>query len=412
MNRKNQKAIAFKLLSFPNRSETFIVNQLILANLLEYEILIFVNKKFPIENSAQHELIKKHEIDKKIIEKKNLKTLPFYLKHLRILKLIITKRASVKWLKTFNFFRYGMVGFKGRLFEILYENKEILGADIVHVQFGRAKGDIDLLRSHNLIKSKIVTSYHGYDAHFNTGNFESLKDYYKLLFQVGNVFTVNSKYLLDKLLVLGCPKSKIKIIPMTVDTDYFKPIGVSKSKDFKMISVGRLIKLKGHMYGLHAVKLLIDEGYNVEYTIVGDGHEYKALKDFILLNNLNDHVTLFGAANHSDLLPLLQKSDLFLMTSITDDDGRGEAQGVVTAEAQSCGLPIIAFDSGGVSETLIDDKTGFLIPESKKELLAEKVKHLINNPDERLKMGLNARNFIVNRFSNEVIMPVWKEVYV
>ena len=95
------------------------------------------------------------------------------------------------------------------------------------------------------------------------------------------------------------------------------------------------------------------------------------------------------------------------MTSITDDDGRGEAQGVVTAEAQSCGLPVVAFDSGGVSETLIDKETGFLIPERNKELLVEKVKHLINNPDKRVKMGFKAREFVVHQFSNNVIIPVW-----
>ena len=99
------------------------------------------------------------------------------------------------------------------------------------------------------------------------------------------------------------------------------------------------------------------------------------------------------------------------MTSITDTDGCGEAQGVVTAEAQSCGLPVVAFDSGGVSETLVDHETGFLIPERNTDLLVEKVKYLINNPHERINMGLKAREFVVHQFSNMMIKPIWEEVY-
>ena len=50
------------------------------------------------------------------------------------------------------------------------------------------------------------------------------------------------------------------------------------------------------------------------------------------------------------------------MTSIPVKDERQEAQGVVTVEIQACSLPVVAMRNDGISDAIIDGKTGFLVP--------------------------------------------------
>jgi len=403
--------IVYKINSFPLKSETFVVNQIITGIILGYRVNVFVNELLPLENSSQFDLFSKYGIDKLIIEKTTFRKVSPIKKLFRILRLVILKEAPWYWLKTFNYFKYGLRGLKGRTFEKLYENRFVLNADLIHIQFGLAKDDIDLLKSYGFIKGRVITTFHGYDAHFNKSNLIQKKFYYKNLFTVGDFFTANTNYLYDQLITLGCDKGKIEVIPMTVDTEYFYPIKKHQNKRIRIISVGRLITFKGHSYGISALKLLVDNGYDIEYTIIGDGPELENLTAKTRALNLQNIVDFKGVCNQSEILKNLQHSDIFLMTSTADYSGRRETQGLVTAEAQACGLPVVAFASGGVPYTILDGVTGFLVDENNINAMASKVEELIVSPELRSQMGLNAREFCVNNFSNQFGLLKWKEIY-
>jgi colanic acid/amylovoran biosynthesis glycosyltransferase len=86
------------------------------------------------------------------------------------------------------------------------------------------------------------------------------------------------------------------------------------------------------------------------------------------------------------------------MTSTFDECGRRETQGLVTAEAQSCGLPVIAFRSGGVPYTIEEGKTGFLAEERNVSEFTQHLRKLCTDETLRKKMGQNARKFIEDNF--------------
>ena len=86
------------------------------------------------------------------------------------------------------------------------------------------------------------------------------------------------------------------------------------------------------------------------------------------------------------------------MTSVYDKIGRRETQGVVTAEAQACGLPVVAFRSGGVPYTIEEGKTGFLAEEKNVLEFTQHLRKLCIDEPLRKKMGQNARKFIEDNF--------------
>ena len=88
-----------------------------------------------------------------------------------------------------------------------------------------------------------------------------------------------------------------------------------------------------------------------------------------------------------------------------------ESQGWVSAEAQACVLPAVAFDSGGVKYTLIDGETGFLCKEKDIECYTEKIELLIRNDSLRKKMGIDAVQFIERKYSENSVLNKWRNIY-
>ena len=76
-------------------------------------------------------------------------------------------------------------------------------------------------------------------------------------------------------------------------------------------------------------------------------------------------------------------------------------------EAQTCGLPVIAFDGPlGPSEIITDDVDGYLIQNDDKQAYADKVCLLIENKELRKKLGYNAFNN-AKRFMEDKVMAQW-----
>ena len=99
------------------------------------------------------------------------------------------------------------------------------------------------------------------------------------------------------------------------------------------------------------------------------------------------------------------------MSSVTNAKGRCETQGVVTAEAQAMGLPVVAFKNGGIPYTIQDKKTGLLVPEKDVNGYAQAILELINHPEQYKIMSVRAREFAENNFSREQMMERFIALY-
>jgi colanic acid/amylovoran biosynthesis glycosyltransferase len=179
----------------------------------------------------------------------------------------------------------------------------------------------------------------------------------------------------------------------------------------KLISIGRLDKVKGQQYAIEVVHELISNDIDVNLTIIGAGEEQSNLEDLIKKNRLEGKVFLLGKKSPLEIREALWEHDVYLLMAVALSDGRRETQGLATLEAQACGLPVVVFDSGGVKYTVDDGVSGFVCPEEDVQAVVNKIVFLSRNLEQLEKMGANAVTFVKENYAQRVIDKRWKIVY-
>ena len=132
------------------------------------------------------------------------------------------------------------------------------------------------------------------------------------------------------------------------------------------------------------------------------------LKNLIDELGLTDIVTLSGPMEQEEVIDALNNSDIFLLPSIS------EALPVVLLEAQAIGLPVVATSVGSVSATMIENKSGFLVPSGDSEGMAEKLDMISRNPDQMSQMGRAGRKYIEDNYDiaklNKKLVDIYKNL--
>ncbi|MBQ3511132.1 MAG: glycosyltransferase [Bacilli bacterium] len=172
----------------------------------------------------------------------------------------------------------------------------------------------------------------------------------------------------------------------------------------KLISVGRLSPEKGFMDLLKLYAILHKDYPDWTLDIIGDGVEKDELKKFIKEHKLEDFVTLHGFRDKDYIDKMLHESSIYLLTSYT------ESFGIVLIEAMSHGVPCIAFDSAeGARELIQSGKNGYLIKNRSYTAFLKKVEDLIENKEERKKVGKVSREG-VKQYTCDVVSKQWIEL--
>jgi colanic acid/amylovoran biosynthesis glycosyltransferase len=403
--------IVLRVGSFPVLSESFIQDHAKIILELGFELEILVNESKYSEDVSEECSNQCSDLVNRTIELDNYWKLRNFARIKKISELLF---FDFDW-KSFNFFnpvKYGFGALYGGTFLDSYDLNKCKDASLVHVQFGYNITSLDKLKAAKILKSKLLVTFHGFDAFFNESTKTEKMKYYKLLFEVGDYFTCNTNYLKNYLLELGCPADKLEVVHVPVNTLNFNPsVKEPNEAPLVLLSVGRLIKLKGHHHGINVTKMLVDKGYDVIYQIIGDGPELDNLQKMVLSLNLMEKVKFLGSQPQHNVIKHMKSCDLFLMTSTSDASGRREAQGLVTIEAQACGKPVVAFESGGVPDTLINNTTGFLSKENDLLSMMRNIEQLINNPGLKQKMGKHAVEFVSENYSYSVVSKQWENIY-
>ena len=394
---------------FPKVSETFIINQIVTTIDLGYEVIILIGTHNKQDMHKISSLYFEYELEKyirfidfKIPRNKLLRV--FKWVYLLVLNLSSLK-ALIQFYKTKNKFSLTY------LFTLNFV-RGFNDVRVMHIQYGTNKYPFDVLKDIGFFKPKLICSFHGHDAFFPINGFIENNGYYSSLFNSNSLVIANTKYLANQLIALGCNEEKLRIVPVGVDTRFFEFKSFNNdSKRLKMISVGRLVKIKGNKYLIEACKILKNKNYNFQLSIVGEGGELEYLQKLIDQYNLQEYVFLLGSKNRNQIKTLLHENDIFVFSSITLYDGRAETQGLATIEAQSCGLPVIAFDSGGIKYTFMNNETGFLCIEKDVKMLSEKIVYFHENNEQIKLMGKKGREYVLQNFDQEVLNKTYKDIY-
>ena len=192
----------------------------------------------------------------------------------------------------------------------------------------------------------------------------------------------------------GAMPQRVSVVPCGVDTLRFRPmnrdrvrckLGLPENEPI-VLFVGRIEPLKGIDVLIEAAAK-VDGAFRV-LVVGGDGKDAERIESLTVLASvlgLKERITFMDAVPHAELPLYYNAADVCVVPSYY------ESFGLVALEAMACGVPVVASRVGGLKDTVIDGRTGYLVPWRCPEPFAERLELLLSNEPLRRKLGREAR---------------------
>ena len=258
---------------------------------------------------------------------------------------------------------------------------------------------------------KFVTTFHG------TYNFSNrFKKFYNSVMVRSHLIIAGSNFIFSHInenygdFFLN-RKRKLLVIFRGINANYFNPQKISLSKiekfskknsidrnKFIILLPGRLTFWKGQKIFIEALKLLSEQNNNQPFEgIIIGGDQGKSVykKQLIALVERYRLKKIIKFIDHCDEMPVAYK----IANLVCSCSSEPEAFGRVSVEAQSMGIPIVASDIGGSTETIVKDKTGFLFKSGDSNALTNAIIMVMQKDYNSLKsIGFEGRKNILKKF--------------
>ncbi|MDP4098949.1 glycosyltransferase family 4 protein [Paenibacillus sp. P96] len=220
-----------------------------------------------------------------------------------------------------------------------------------------------------------------------------------------NGVIANSK---STLRALELPANKKTLVVYSAFAKTIGPAGETDSgkdaSEFNVVLVGRLANWKGQHILLEAARSFKEDA-RVKFWLAGDAlfgeQDYKRQLEETITRYGLKNVNLLGHVD--DIQGLMRRCDLLIHTSITP-----EPFGQVIVEGMAAGLPVIASNEGGPTETVVHGETGLLIQPGDPAKLAESIRWMLEHPEERKLMGQKGmirvkENFVIENTVKDIV---------
>lgn len=162
-----------------------------------------------------------------------------------------------------------------------------------------------------------------------------------------------------------------------------------------IVCVSRLMPRKGQDVLIAALPHIHKHSANTALVLVGKGRYESALRRKVAELNLSDSVIFAGSVDFEALAQWYAVGDVFAMPCRTRRAGWDvEGLGIVYLEASAMQLPVVAGQSGGAPDAVLDGQTGLVVNGSDVRAVARTITHLLMNPNEARQMGINGRSWV------------------
>jgi glycosyltransferase involved in cell wall biosynthesis len=216
-------------------------------------------------------------------------------------------------------------------------------------------------------------------------------------------------------------KGNIEIIPCGTDIERFQALNKAEARsrlgidlDTKLVFyVGRFDKRKGIETLVRAVgQSAWKNDPRLQLVIAGgsrpgrsDGIERERIEEIVVQLGLSEKTYFPGRVGDPELPLYYAAADVCVVPS------HYEPFGLVAIEAMASGTPVIASDVGGLQFTVVNEKTGLLVPPKDSQAFAEAIDRVLNNPQWRDLLGKNARRRVEKQFSWNGVASQLREFY-
>lgn len=378
--------IGLVLPSVPAYSETFFRNKILGLQQNGHEVILFVNHKKNTDTYLNCKIVTAPDLSKKSL-KMGLNSIQQLFK-----ALIFNPLKSYKLFKANQ--KEGL--------KLVENSKRILAnqlflahqLDWLHYGFGTmALGRENVAQA---IGAKMAVSFRGFDYYvYPVKN----PNCYKTLFSKNVQYHVLSEGMKRGLIQHNITSSQIHKITPAIDDNLFDINSLKKEKtgDNKIIQItttARLHWIKGLEYTLQALAILKQNNIEFQYTIIGEGTERERLMFAAHQLGIKENIIFEGKLSPAEVKKHLEKTDIYIQYSLQE----GFCNAVL--EAQAMGLLCIVSDAEGLSENVINNQTGWVVPKRNPQLLAQKIEEVIALADvEKEKIKENAVQRIQKEFN-------------
>ncbi len=217
----------------------------------------------------------------------------------------------------------------------------------------------------------------------------------------------------------GAGPQRIAVVPCGVNLDLFQP--VDKAEARRQLSLGddeRIVLFVGRIEPLKGVDILLGAAAQIDgqpdcFVLVAGADssprqgEVERLRGLASELGIAERVNFLGAVDHERLPLFYSAADVCVVPSFY------ESFGLVALEAMACGTPVVASRVGGLTATVRDGETGYLIPWHCPEPFAERLELLLDNEELRRAFGRAARQEVERfRWANvaEAVLAIYGEL--
>lgn len=220
---------------------------------------------------------------------------------------------------------------------------------------------------------------------------------------------VNASAITPLALASGVPASRVHLLPNLLDVEEFDRLRGAATTipsptggRVRIVQVARLDPEKDTATLLRAARRLAAERRDFEIVLAGDGVERAALAD--AARDMGDCVRFLGDVRE---IPALLGTCAIGVLVPKANEGLSNT----LLEYMAVGLPMVATDCGGNRDLVVNGETGRLIPCGDAEALADALRHLLDHPDERARLGRLARRRVEERHGREAVLDRFETLY-
>ena len=253
---------------------------------------------------------------------------------------------------------------------------------------------------HNILVSKYAKDCKKIAWEHNHGDIKYINDVIDSCYNIDSLVLVSNE--LFNLYKENNKNNKLKLfyVPNVIDS---VPSKTSKLDNKKLVSVGRLVEVKGFDDMIDVMKLVHEKDKDVTLEIISDGDLYDHLNQKIKDSNLDGVIKLAGFKDKEYINNSLIDSSLFLLTS------HSESFGIVVIEAMAAGVPTVAFSSAEGLRELINKDNGILIDNRNINDMASKIIELLN--DRKLLKSMGKHSYEDSLcYTSDKVYKLWLDV--
>ncbi|NIH79285.1 glycosyltransferase family 4 protein [Amycolatopsis viridis] len=292
--------------------------------------------------------------------------------------------------------------------DVLRRAKEILRAhDCQAVWFGAAAPLALLAQPLRSAGAEwVVASTHGHEVGWSM--LPLARQALRRIGDTTDVITYVSKYTRGRFASAFGPSAGLELLPPGVDPDVFKPDDGARAEIRArhglgdrptVVCVSRLVPRKGQDMLIHALPELRRRVPDVALLLVGGGPYRKTLARLADELGVGGDVILTGSVPWPELPAHYAAGDVFAMPARTRGKGLDvEGLGIVYLEASATGLPVVAGNSGGAPETVLDEVTGHVVNGRDVHQLVETLTPLLTDPARARTMGAAGRAWVTGHW--------------